>query len=226
LSHAAVIASEEGTSDSFLILEDDACFGPETFTTLDRLLETTKDHEWDILFTDVVISNAPTMAELVILRNELKPFGRVITLDLRRLSGLPFAGATAYLVNYRSAHKLSAFLKPASLDLPYDLLLKTLVAQGKITAHVTFPFLTTVSRDSSASSIQGDTINRFGLIIDTFRRMVWIRGDDFDPSSDLEIIKKGLDNRSLDFGLLWASMIDPTFAPQRNALSQSPPGGR
>ena len=168
----------------------------------------TKDSEWDVLFTDVIITRASAMAELVILRNALKPLGRVITLDPRRLPGLSFAGSTAYLVNHRSISKLAALLKPASFELPYDLFLKALILEGKIKAHVTFPFLTTVSEDSGVSSIQGDTKKRAALIFDTFRRMAWIRGDEFDPSRDLQIFKKDLDNRALDYGLLWASMTD------------------
>jgi len=219
LSHAAVIASQEGAADHFMILEDDACFCPETFPTLDRLLELTKGDEWDILFTDLTVTYVSAMTELVVLRNELKPFGRVITFDLAGISRHPFAGATTYVVNYRSVQKLSAFLKTASLDTPYDLLLKKLIIEGKIKAHVTFPFLTTMTRHSSVSSIQAIGNHPNDLIFDTFRRMVWIRGDEFDASGDLEILKKGLDNRSLDFGILWASMIDPRFAELQKRLS-------
>ena len=206
LSHAAVIASQAGTSDNFLVLEDDARFGPNTFPALERLLTITKGDEWDILFTDVIIAKPTAMAEVVTLRNKLKSLGNLITLDLMKV---PFGGTTSYLVNCRSVHKLAAFLKPTSFDLPYDIFLRALIEQGKIKAHVTFPFLTTVA--SGTSSLQDASIERTRLILDTFRRMVWIHGDAFDPSSDLEIIKKDINNRLLDYGLLWAALIDPTF---------------
>ena len=208
LSHVAVIAKQKGISDNFLVLEDDACFAPETFTTLDRILGTMGGAEWDILFTDLTVGHASAMAWLAILRNELKPFGRVIALDLKRLPGLSFAGAMAYLVNHRSVDKLLALSKPQSLDIPYDLFLKSLIVSGEIKAHATFPFLTTTINDASGSQIQKTSIKN--RILETFRRMVWIRGDEFDPSGDLEIIKKDLNMRSLDYGILLASMIDPS----------------
>ncbi len=187
LSHAAVIANQRGTSEDFLVLEDDTCFGPGTFRTLDRILAMAKGDEWDILFTDVIAQDTFTINTLLELRKALQPTGSVITLNL---TTFPFFGANSYLVNHRAVEKLGALLQPLCCQVAYDIALMHLVNAGTLTAHVTFPFLTAVSRGANTTTSIQDPEEIVNLIYDAFRRMVWIHGTAKDRS---------------DFEAAWAS---------------------
>ena len=53
------------------IVEDDAAFGYRTCTLVDAILRQNKDLDWDILFTDVCITNLKKMVDLLQYRREL-----------------------------------------------------------------------------------------------------------------------------------------------------------
>ena len=209
LTHTSLIDSQKNNPAPFLVLEDDACFGRSSLTILDGLISAPGDDEWDILFTDLGIGHAATMIDLVYLRKELEPQGRVTTIDVRNFP--VWFGATSYVVNARSVDKIVGHLAAASFDLPYDLLLRRLVGEQKIRALVSFPFLTTVSRDADQSAIQPKSRSRTSLLLDSFRRMIWIEGDAYDPTADLDVVRSDIGARSKHYGLLWAAMVDNSF---------------
>jgi hypothetical protein len=124
---------------------------------------------------------------------------------------LPFFGSSAYIVNKNSLEKLSRIMSAEHLNVPYDLLLRTMICDGTLRAFVTFPFLTSNSEHALTSTQQPKSTERTDLIWTLFKRMIWIEGDSFDPTAALDEISKSVDQRSAAYGRLWAAMIDPDF---------------
>lgn len=209
LSHRKLIEQNADADQHIFIVEDDARFAPLTFETIDGLLcPPTPFTEWDLLFTDVGICSIGAMADLVMLRRQLKSKDQIQLLDLRFL---PFFGATAYIVNKISLKKLLQLIMVDCLDVPYDLFLRKMVSDGALRAFVTFPFLTSSSEHSLNSSLQPKSTERTQLIYEIFKRMIWIEGDFFDPIPLLDQVCRSVDEQSNAYGRLWASMIDPGF---------------
>jgi len=209
LSHRKLIEQNADADQHIFIVEDDTRFAPLTFETIDGLLRPpTPFTEWDLLFTDVGIWSIGAMADLVMLRRQLKPKDQIRLLDLRFL---PFFGATAYIVNKSSLKKVLQVITVDCLDGPYDLFLQKKVSDGALSAFVTFPFLTSSSEHSLNSSLQPKSTERTQLIYEIFKRMIWIEGDSFDPVPLLDQVCQSVDERSNAYGRLWASMIDPGF---------------
>ena len=176
MSHRRLICDQIGTDEPPLILEDDARFGVNTFTQIDHFLNTKSDDVgWDILFTDVAVVDPKTMIDLFLLRRNLASPNFAQLLDL---SNLPFAGATAYLLNPPSIEKIYTYLETATpLDIPYDLFLRRLIWEGKIKGYVMFPFVTTVSDWAESSQIQTLDTAYTDLTWNTFRKLMWIDRD-------------------------------------------------
>jgi GR25 family glycosyltransferase involved in LPS biosynthesis len=209
LSHRKLIEQNADVDQHIFVVEDDSRFAPSTFETIDGLLRPpTPFTEWDLLFTDVGIFSIGAMADLVMLRRQLKSKDQIKLLDLK---SLPFFGATAYIVNKISLKKVLQLTMVDSLDVPYDLFLRKMVFDGALRAFVTFPFLTSSSEHSLNSSVQQKSTERTQFIYEIFKRMIWIEGDFFDPVPLLDHVCQGVDERSNAYGRLWASMIDPGF---------------
>jgi GR25 family glycosyltransferase involved in LPS biosynthesis len=209
LSHRKLIGENANADEPIFVLEDDTCFAELTFATVDGLLRPpTPLVDWDLLFTDVGISSIGAMAELARLRRELISKQQIKLLDLKLL---PFFGSSAYIVNKNSLEKLSRIMSAEHLNVPYDLLLRTMICDGTLRAFVTFPFLTSNSEHALTSTQQPKSTERTDLIWTLFKRMIWIDGDSFDPTAALDEISKSVDQRSAAYGRLWAAMIDPDF---------------
>lgn len=176
MSHRRLLGDQIGSEEPVLILEDDTRFGSGTFAHLDHFVSTMADTlEWDILFTDVAIVDPKTMVELAMLRRELSTSGATRLLDL---TTMPFAGATAYLVNPHSVEKIYGHLQTATpLDIPYDLFLRHLIWKGLLRGHVMFPFVTTISNWAESSQIQTHDTAYTDLTWNTFRKLVWLDRD-------------------------------------------------
>jgi hypothetical protein len=122
------------------------------------------EEHWDILLTDLVIPFAGPMADFFLLRQRLAQSGQ---LTLVELGNLPFAGATAYIVNGHAKQKmLDALAASAPLDLAYDLQLRQLVQAKILRAYVVVPFPTTVSSFGDASQVQnaGNLVEAVGRL--------------------------------------------------------------
>lgn len=211
MSHRRLIGDQIGAEEAVLVLEDDARFGASTFRHLDHFLATVSDTlTWDILFTDIAIVDPKTMIDLVTMRRELAPTNATRVLDL---AGLPFAGATAYLLNPHSIEKIYGHLETATpLDIPYDLFLRHLIWQGKIRGHVLFPFVTTVSDWAESSQIQLHDTAYTDLIWNTFRKMVWIDRDIEQARAAIHTIDREVcDDESRLLGTLIAACTSSRF---------------
>jgi hypothetical protein len=196
-SHRDVILGHDpDPAKPLMVLEDDAQFGPTFFQVMTHEAGA---GQHDLLFTDICATGVTIMTNLarwrarLEARREVKPYS---------LAGGEFAGTTAYVVNPRSHGKVKDLLASvAHIDHPLDLQLRGWVRAGKLTAAVTVPFLTTLSPHADASAIQQRS--DLDLVLDTFRRMLWIDRslDDCRPALE-EVKAQCCDDDSLMFAPL------------------------
>lgn len=208
LSHRAVLENNANAAAPFMILEDDVMFGPSTCVPIDRLEGIGDSHEWDIVFAEVCVPQIGKMAELIKLRQQLSATQEVKLLDL---SQFIFAGATAYIVNHKSVKKILAYMDAESeLNLPYDLLLRKMVLERKLTAFTFFPFITSFSIEAG-SAIRESTATE--LTFNLFRKMMWVdRNLESIIPSIVDLDAAACDDESRMFGVLFAAMVSPSFA--------------
>jgi GR25 family glycosyltransferase involved in LPS biosynthesis len=208
LSHRAVLEKNANASAPIIILEDDVMFGPSTCIPIERLAGISDSHDWDIVFAEVCVPQIGKMAELIKLQQQLSATQEVKLLDL---SQFMFAGATAYIVNHKSIKKILAYIDAEKeLNLPYDLLLRKLILEKKLTAFTFFPFLTSFSIEAG-SAIREATMTE--LTLNLFRKMMWV---DRDLTSIIPSIVS-LDAHACDdelrmLGVIFAAMVSPSFA--------------
>jgi len=172
LSHRKAIEQSLLLQGHALILEDDAMFGPRSCECTTNAVETFPSEDWDLIFTDVGIYNAPLMSSLLQLRRELQQDQQM----LLKLSDLAFYGACAYVVNERSKERLLKMLDVDTLDVPYDVFLRDLIQAGQLRAFVAFPFCTSISPHAEHTQIQFNNATT-DLVFSAFRRFIWIHRD-------------------------------------------------
>jgi len=212
LSHEHILQANLGNEEDIFMLEDDALFSPKTFLYLPQILESLRERDWDILFTDTLILEIPAMISLINMRRRLMPENEVTMFDL---AGLVFAGSTAYVVNGRSKRKVSALLDAVTVyDAPYDLVLRKLIHEAKLKAYACFPFLTSVSEHANASQIQPEDGQLSLVLWNTFRRMIWIDRSLDENRALLEKIEaRMVDDETRLFGSILMAMASPGYKP-------------
>jgi GR25 family glycosyltransferase involved in LPS biosynthesis len=178
-SHRAALASSLDDDGPILIVEDDSLFAPGAFTVLDALLALTP--AWDLVYTDVALTDLALMIELARRRDVMAGRGEVMALDL---AGRPYAGAGAYAVSGPAKRRLhDALSRTEMLDRPIDLLLRDLAASGEFRAATAFPFLTAPAPlADQGSQIQTGEAAAFDAAFNIFRRAMW-RGRDAQQSA-------------------------------------------
>jgi GR25 family glycosyltransferase involved in LPS biosynthesis len=176
MSHRSAIAEHCGGEEPFMVLEDDAMFGPRSCVAIERVTSNLAADSWDILFTDVAVANVGAWADIIRIRRQ--HFAKTGEMRLVDLAGIDFAGSTAYVVNPASAAKvLGLFSAVGSLDCGIDLYMRDLTHRGALRCIVPIPFLTTISELSALSSIQMDMAGSAVPLLDLFRRMIWLHRD-------------------------------------------------
>ena len=209
LSHKIIVDRSVDLGDHLFILEDDVCFGRQSMAIIETLTyRELPEDGWDLLFTDVGVPSIYGMLQLIDLRNNFRSTHTFHTIDLMTMN---FFGSTCYVINKSAIRKLSHILDKATLDAPYDLYLRKLIQLKLLRAFVIFPFLTSVSNESSKSGIQTPALGRTQFIWNIFRQMIWIDGDEFDPSEMLAKMYPAIENRSKLYGMLFSLMTDPSF---------------
>ena len=212
LSHTLALGLNKGSGQPFLVLEDDAEFGPETCFAIEAAAEKAKHlGNWDLIFTDVITPMPQDMMRLAIERMRYKSNSAPSLLSLR---GMCFAGTTAYLVNPNSVDRLYNSLKElSSMELPYDLLLRNWVSSGQVFAYAAFPFLTTVRVGPQDSSVQLKGDYKANLAWDSFRRSMWIHASSEDTHANLSHLANQIESPSaLSIALSLAIALEVTTA--------------
>ncbi len=145
------------------IVEDDVVFTPHTAPILGQILEMALAR-WDLVFCDIVAPlHFSTLYSLLQLHRQcgLDPDAAAgaapSAIHYLPLEGVPFTGAASYVVSPASARKLAPLIAAhleAGPTMPVDHLLQVLCREGRITACLTVPFLTSVG----AEDVIGTTI--------------------------------------------------------------------
>jgi GR25 family glycosyltransferase involved in LPS biosynthesis len=165
VSHLNALAEAGERAVPTHIVEDDVVFTPHTAPILGQILEMALAR-WDLVFCDIVTPlNFSTLYSLLQLHRQCgldpqaAPGAAPAVIHYLPLQGAPFAGSASYVVSPASARKLAPLIA-AHLDagptMPVDHLLQVLCREGRITASVTVPFLTSVrAEDVAGTTIAG-----------------------------------------------------------------------
>lgn len=206
LSHKNLIGSQLDHPRPIFVLEDDAQLGQHTCKTIDTFLANTPELQWDILFTDLCITDLATMLNLLRYRKVLALEKRLSLLDLAHT---PFVGSTAYPVNGHAKEKIFRLLDAQEqLDVQHDNFIQNLAHRGEIRALCLFPFVTTVAACSQHSQIQQAHAQDYNCLWDTFRRMIWAERDLHSQKKVLETMHQRFgDDECSAFGALFAAML-------------------
>jgi GR25 family glycosyltransferase involved in LPS biosynthesis len=189
LSHRILLERHLSDEKSYFVVEDDAMFGARTCALIESALDSNRELDWDILFTDVCIPGMPLMFELLKVRRDLCK--RNIPVEFMNLHGVEFAGSTAYIVNGKSKRKIhEIFSAYKNIDLPYDLYLRHLAHNGALKIFSLFPFVTTVSDFSDGSQIKADGVNPIEIAWNMFRKMIWTERNLNHSRPALELFRK------------------------------------
>ncbi len=209
LSHRSVIERQAPTGEPFMVLEDDAVFSPLSISLIDGFMNSEQAHEWDLIFTDVIIPDANGMLNLFRLRQSLRP-GQVEVLDLA-VRG--FAGTSAYIVTPRGAATLAEQLNdPARECVPFDMAVRRLIYDKVLRACVLFPFPTTVGDTAQDSQIQDTSASTADLLWNTYRQMVWLGADRAAAAGALrQIDERYVDAPARDLGIVLSAMASRSY---------------
>ncbi|MEN9707608.1 MAG: hypothetical protein RIQ68_16 [Pseudomonadota bacterium] len=211
LSHLDLMRQKREERAPFLILEDDALFGAHSCKTIsDSVALLAQQDTWDILFPDLCIVQIGVMAELLTLRRQLVREGKFRLLDPARWA---FSSSTSYILHPRAIPKILS-AQPKNWTLPYDLLLRQLVQEGRLRARCIFPFALSLEETSNASTITPGADTRTGFIWYLFRRMIWRDGDYQQHLADVDMVSQSVNAETWAYARLWAAMADPGFLPK------------
>lgn len=189
LSHHDVILKSCQSDEPHWIVEDDVHFCSQSFTAVFDFLDTFKDADWDILFTDIDIRSPSDMIIFFSSLNNIEN-GHIGNANL---SPFYFSSATSYIINPKRREKVSTTLTlPSSSTFIWDLYLSQLINQGKLIAFVTLPFVTGLSSHAIASQIQPAEDRTTDLLFHAFRKLM-------NVSSDVNDIKKIVDGIADDY---------------------------
>ena len=193
-----------------MILEDDVLFGKHSCKTIEGAVASIPVTGWDLIFTDVCITNIHSMIELLELRRSLVANQQTAVLDIKPLM---FAGATAYVINRGSKAKVLDLLDRADpLDVPYDLYLRERIRRSEINARVLFPFATSLSVLAESSSIQQSDGSVADLVWNAFRRLVWSERDIEQAVRPLEGIEhEYFDSETTAVSRILAAQLSPRY---------------
>lgn len=210
LSHVDLLEEHAGAPAPFAIMEDDILIGPNSCLTITNSVAfIDRGVEWDILFTDLCITQIGQMADMAGLRRQLMTAGRTRLLDPK---GTQFSSSTAYIVHPRAIPKILAATKEqGGFDLAYDVFLRNLVNAGRLNARFIFPFATSVRDKAGVENAAASDEARAEIVLSTYRRMAWRDGSVEPLLPQLADISKTLDVEAKAFAILWAAMADPSF---------------
>jgi GR25 family glycosyltransferase involved in LPS biosynthesis len=170
------------TDDRHLyLLDDDIRFGPSSQALTDHVLSTIDETQWDVIYTDSIISNAFDMPRLMMAWKEYQKTRRLSIIGLKSAQFNFCAGTAIY--NRRSKQKILDCMTVTDFSVPWDLMIRHQIRSGNINAILVFPFLTTVSShgDVSQLSPQSDMLEH--SLYNQFRRLVFVdRGDEPDTT--------------------------------------------
>jgi hypothetical protein len=155
-------------------MEDDALLPADAKHCLNDMLEKADKHlkSWDLIFTDIFLQLEVSCFQLLSeARKQYLQSGALNYFPLKHLLG--FAGTSSIFINKNSIDK---YLKLISGNwtkgMPIDIYLRQLIKDQSLDAYVTMPFLTTLSRNTNESDIQGP-LDLSRRILNLYRRAAY-----------------------------------------------------
>ena len=209
-SHIKAIEMAKQSAGHALIAEDDILFGTRSFQVIEDALAFIPEDSWDVIFTDVCVTNTHAMIDLLLLRRRASGDTSFKLINLNRL---PFAGATAYIVNRKSKDKILDLLPHGGpLEIPYDVYLQQVIHNNKLRGFVTFPFATALSPQAENSQIQQSYSVQEGAM-NAFRRLMWLERDIDTAVETIDRVRAATeDAETAAFLKILAIFLSPDFA--------------
>ena len=203
-----------------MILEDDAMFGPNTCASIEKTLQSIGDDNWDLIYTNVGVTELSAMARLLYMRRHAESSdGNLVLLDAKTLG---FAGADAYIVNERAKEKLLDLIDVRPLDIQYDLFLRELVVIEKLRGLVIVPFPTTLSPLADETQIQHPIAGSFARAVNSFRHLVWADRTFSTVAAELDMLPPDLvDEESALFGRIASALMARNLVPDIPGIESS-----
>jgi GR25 family glycosyltransferase involved in LPS biosynthesis len=211
LSHLGILEKKINANSPFMVLEDDVIFGQDTCDVIENSLSQLGNGvDWDLIFTDIGVSHPVSIIELIFTHKGLMKRKMRQLINLEKLD---FFGSTSYIVNHKSTNKLLSLLTQSDdLNVPYDLLLRQLIHEGKLKSYVIFPFVTSISIYADKSQIQTDLSSSSDLVWNSFRRLIWGEYDAEKMKAALTYLdEKIADDNSRNFSIILSALISNKF---------------
>jgi GR25 family glycosyltransferase involved in LPS biosynthesis len=212
LSHRAVVEQHVGLDAHLFVLEDDVIFGNQTFQVIDGILGK-EGVEWDIFYTDVSLAHTATVLDFIKKRMAFESHPWIEFVDLQTI---PFAAASAYIINKKSIAKVAALLQSVGvLNIHIDLLYRHLIHSGQLKGFVAFPFLTSLSSLSEQSQIQPEATQYTEIAWNTLRKLLWIDRSITDCQSNLlQLQQHFFDPEITAYATIVGSFMSNKFVPK------------
>lgn len=204
LSHRAAIEASLDSGEPVLVVEDDVRFASRGFYILAALAEA--DTEWDILYTDVILTEPSTM---VAFARDWPLLGRAGNFRLHDLAAINYVGAAGYVIRDASKRKVLAALDSLPpFDRAYDVALAALIRDGVLVGRSVFPFLTAPSADADVSAIQPTRLQLRERMINAFRRLMFADRDLVASRDDIAALEAlHGDEAAILVGGVFATMV-------------------
>lgn len=152
LSHVAALESHPDGDRHLHVLEDDAVLSPQWLASLDSVSGWLDRQPWDLFFTHVGFHIYPhTLAYFARLGARQRAEGGLLFFDLREVG--EFGGLQSYIVNRVAVRRVLDLLRfPGWHQLAVDMVVKRLVAAGRLRAWGVAPFLSSVNHSLQLES--------------------------------------------------------------------------
>jgi len=187
LSHLKVLELSVGLEAHLHVMEDDALIGSAlpSLPAVVQSLDSSAAGEWDILYLDATLVEAPDMCAVFGWAKTARAAGAV---RLRRVPNqFTVYGMHSYVVNAtRKAFVLEFLTRHAAAGKPIDNVTAYGIQSGQLRAFMTTPFITTGS-DLSLKSTVGEERDDKYLAWQAFRRLCFC---DLDEQGLAEIAAK------------------------------------
>lgn len=190
LSHYKLLEMSLSLPSHLHVMEDDVLFSKFASGMLETVIANDFFGQFDLVYTDVFV---PIEIELIAAyknlydqslqtgANAARSFSNFQVLDL---SNKNFGSAASYLVNRNSLSRLCELYRQhmeSGISLPVDLLLRSLVLEGRIKAACIFPFVTSVRPESlSAMDMEGRYKSNLSVLVSFLLRYSFFVDCDWD----------------------------------------------
>jgi GR25 family glycosyltransferase involved in LPS biosynthesis len=207
LSHLKAIARAEQHKEPCLIMEDDVKIFANTLTTIKTILTKLKEKQWDLIYTDVIVT---TLQGTNIFYRQTRAQRKKKRFKLLPLNNHIYAGATGYIINPNSITRIIGLLSShTNQDAPWDMILRHHIRARRISGYVTVPFLTTVTEEANKSANQLNETQFTDEVWNTVRRL--LANQDFIEKKELRAavhkLGKNLTEEEELFGKLMACYL-------------------